>query len=527
MSLFADFLKNAPRTVKQAVAESAGEVALEITKEMCATDMSLFAKRYFPEVFELAWCEFHTTLMDDLEEMTLNRNDVKQHYLRAAPRGHGKSQIISYLYVLWCICFQLKRNILVVSDTNPQAKQFIMSIKNELEENELLRQDFGDLVGKVIWAQHQIVTSTGIQVTAKGAGQKLRGIKSFIDNKRPDAIIIDDLENDENVETENQRNKLKSWMLKALMPCGCPTVHYIYIGTILHYESLLNVMLTDVKFAYWNRKIYRAITKFSESPLWAEWEKIINDLERENPAEDAYAFYQEHREEMLEGVEALWTDQGKDYYYDLMVLRNTDEASFNSEYQNEPIDPSKAEFFENWYQYYDDLPEIVAVYGACDPSMGKEKSDCSAIVWLGKGRDNYLYVLDVEIQRRTPDMIMDALFRGAITYQDLLKSITIETVQFQEMFADEFRRRSMAAGFLMPINEVKTHTDKKLRLRGLIPKIKNGYIRFKRSQQILLNEFRRFPKGRDDGMDALEMAVSAAYPKVGSLVFGSIKMARG
>ena len=69
--------------------------------------------------------------------------------------------------------------------------QFIMAIRDELEENELLRDAYGDLVGNKTWANIKINTSTKIQVVGKGAGQKLRGIKYKY--FRPDIIIVDDI----------------------------------------------------------------------------------------------------------------------------------------------------------------------------------------------------------------------------------------------------------------------------------------------------------------------------------------------
>lgn len=519
--IFLEFLKSAPDVDIDKIKQ---EKTRDERVRECATSMEAFAKTYFPDIFDREFCEFHKEIIHSLEDMILNKKNQKNYYCRAAPRGHGKSQIISFLLILWCIYYGYKRNILLISDTNEQARGFIIAIKAEIENNELLIADFGKLAGE-LWAQDRIVTTNDILVVGKGAGQKLRGVKWK--NSRPDLVIIDDLENDESVETENQRAKLKNWFLKALLPVGTPTTDYVFIGTILHYESLLNTILTDNKFASWNRKIYRAVYKFSDSDKWQQWEEIITDLSRENPAEDAYKFYQEHKEEMLEGIKVLWPDQDPDYYYNLMVMRVTDEAAFNSEYQNEPIDPNSAEFKEEWFQYYTDLPEIVDVYGAVDPSMGKQKSDRGAIVWVGKGVDNYLYVLDVEMGRYTPDRLIDLIILGAIKYSDKLRVLTCETVQFQAMFADELKKRALNAGIMLPVEGCDLKIEKELRLRSLIPKIKNGYIKFHKSQVLLLNEFRRFPKGTDDGMDALEMCVRKAYPSSSGLVYGNLLLEQG
>lgn len=206
-----------------------------------------------------------------------------------------------------------------------------------------------------------------------------------------------------------------------------------------------------------------------------------------------------------------------------MELRVSDSSSFASEYQNEPIDPANAEFLPEWFDYYYELPEIKEVYGAVDPSLGKAKSDRAAIIFAGKDENGFLYVLDVTMGRFKPDRLIDLIIAGSMKYQSHLVSVTIETVQFQAMFKDEVAKRGLSAGIQIPINEYNSKVEKQLRLRGMIPRIKNKYIKFRKDQTVLVNEFLRFPKGSDDGMDALNMICSAAFPDQSHrLVFGGL-----
>lgn len=439
----------------------------------CAESLELFAKTYFPSVFSSEFSPLHKEIFASAEEMILRRKRRRNYYVRAAPRGHGKSQVISFLLIIWCIVYKYKRNILLVSDTLDQAKSFISAIKSELEENELLIRDFGSLVSEEKWAQDKIITQNKVQVYGRGAGQKLRGNK--YGSIRPELVIIDDLENDEAVETEQQRKKLFNWFMKALIPVGTPYTDYIYIGTVLHYESLLQKLLTEPSFSMWNRKRYQAVQHFSDSPLWDDWEQMMLDESDPEAGEHAYEFYQEHRDEMLEGVKSLWPESGKDYYENMMELRVSDPGSFASEYMNEPIDPTQAEFLEEWFDYYYELPDIVEVYGACDPSLGKAKSDRAAIIWAGKDKNGYLYIMDVNMGRYHPDRLIDLIIAGSMKYHSKLKSVTIETVQFQAMFKDEVAKRGLNAGIQIPINEFNDKTPKEIRLRGLVPRIKNKW----------------------------------------------------
>ena len=456
----------------------------------------------------------------------MKRKNDKYYFARGAPRGHGKSQILSFGFPIWCVVFGYAKNILIVSDTVDQANQFIMAIRDELEENELLRDTFGDLVGTKVWSNAKIQTANKIQVVGKGAGQKLRGIKYR--QFRPDVIIVDDLENDESVETEAQRAKLLNWFQKALIPCGNTTVKIIYIGTILNYESSLNKILTAPEYSMWNRKKYQAVIKFSKSPLWEEWENILNDEKLENPSEIAKEFFEKHKKAMLKGTEVLWADKQPDYYYDLMLMRKMNPEAFDSEYQNDPVSESQRIFKEDWFKYWEVLPDIREVYISVDPSLAKKyKADNSAIVILGRGIDNYIYVLKADIKRRKPDKIIDDLISECITYQAKLVRVGIESVQFQAFFAQECGRRALAQNIALPIEEMQNMTDKELRIKGLVPFIKNGYVKFHVSQKRLLDELRRFPKGTDDGIDALKQGLDLIFPTgkhgVTGLSFGSFR----
>ena len=63
----------------------------------------------------------------------------------------------------------------------------------------------------------------------------------------------------------------------------------------------------------------------------------------------------------------------------------------------------------------------------------------------------------------------------------------------------------------MPVKRVTPTRDKFGRIQSLQPMIHNGEIRFCRRHRQLLDQLKQFPKAaRDDGPDALEMAVQRA-----------------
>ena len=149
--------------------------------------------------------EFHLTLWD-----IMCSKDRKVAV--AAPRGHAKSTAVTHAYVLANICFRIKKHIMIVSDTEGQAVNFLNSIKAEFLDNEQLISLFEiKKLAKDTATEIIIEFQDGhqVRVIVKGSEQRVRGIIWL--NTRPDLIIGDDLENDEIVMNEERRYKQCRW----------------------------------------------------------------------------------------------------------------------------------------------------------------------------------------------------------------------------------------------------------------------------------------------------------------------------
>ncbi len=107
-----------------------------------------------------------------------------------------------------------------------------------------------------------------------GVGQNPRGIKH--DKDRPGLIIADDLENEEQAESEEQRDKLRSWFSRTLLNTGYRRTNVVVIGTILHQDSLLATLVDRERRPGWGGRIYKAVKQFSSNPqLWEKWASIF------------------------------------------------------------------------------------------------------------------------------------------------------------------------------------------------------------------------------------------------------------
>ena len=494
-----------------------------------AIDMEFFGRAYFPHYFSKPSPEFHRELDAIWQQgvlkgrYPLTAEDTKMisrlpgtRRAVAAPRGHAKSTNLTFKGTMHSTLYGYKHYPIIISDSSEQAEGFLDNIRVEFEENTAILEDFGSLAGSV-WRSNVLVTKTNIKIEAIGSGKKIRGRKHR--NWRPDLIILDDVENDENVRTPEQRKKLKDWFDKAVSKSGDDYTDIVYIGTLLHYDSLLAKTLTNP--AYRSIK-YKAVIQFSQADdLWQQWESIFTDLSNDDRESEALAFFQAHKEAMLEGTQVLWEE--KLSYYDLMVMRVSEgEASFNSEEQNEPINPDDCLFMEEWFDYYNEAEvnfgdPAFDFFGFIDPSLGKTKrSDFSAIVTLAKHKGSgYMYVVDADIERRHPDRIIaDVLAKERwlrASFGHGYRKLGAETNQFQWFLKEELAKASAKAGLYLPIEEVQQTSDKVMRIQTLQPDVKNKYIKFNRRHKRLLEQLTQFPMGaHDDGPDALEGARSIA-----------------
>lgn len=499
-----------------------------LRKELAAIDLAYFGRAYLPHYFIRQSPAFHDEL-DNIwfkgvlksknplqESKVISRMDGSRQGT-AAPRGHAKSTNFTFKDTLHAVLYQYKHYPIIISDSSDQAEGFLDDIKTELEDNPHILEDFGELKGNKCWRMNVILTSTNIKIEALGSGKKIRGRRHK--NWRPDLLVLDDIENDENVETPDQRKKLKNWYDRAVSKCGDTYTDIMYIGTLLHYDSLLSQVLKNPRY---KTKVYRAIIQeAAHRELWDKWESIYTNLFDENHQENAKSFYLANKAAMDEGTKVLWEE--KFTYYDLMEMRVTEgEYAFNSEMQNDPIDPENADFLEEWFDWYEDGDIDISdhnfvVIGANDPSLGKnKKADTSSIIDLALDlRTGYMYVIGASVERRKPDVIITDILETHRRYKRDYKKgyyrFGVETVQFQYFFKDMLEKTSLENGEYLPIEEISATINKNVRIRSLQPYIKNKWIKFRHKDKELIKQLKEFPMGRnDDAPDGLQMAVAVA-----------------
>lgn len=457
-----------------------------------------FVNTYFPHyVRSSEKSELHEFLFSRLPEILQQPEGINE--ADAAPRGEAKSTLVTRLFSLWTVITGAKKFIVIAMDSIDQAYPMLEAIKAELEFNPRLKTDFPEMCGQGrVWQAGTIVTASNVKIQVFGSGKKMRGMVhgAF----RPDLAILDDIENDEMVRNPDQRDKLEMWLKQTVLPLGAVGTKFdvIYIGTILHYDSVLSRTLNN---PFWSTRKFKAMKRWPDRmDLWDRWEELY----RNDGAAVAEAFYLANKDEMERGAVTSWAARG---VLALMKIRARDgHATFDSEYQNDPV-AGEAAPFANSLNFWVNRDSDWIFYGACDPSLGKagNSRDPSALCIGGYNRrTGVLDVVEALINKRLPDKIISDIIELQRRYRCVLWGI--ETVQFQEFLKTELVKRGAAAGIPIPARGIKPSADKLLRIESLQPYMQNGQIRLHASQSTLIDQFRHFPMAdHDDGPDAVHM----------------------
>jgi len=505
---------------------------VRVLKQLCEKDIYLFAIRYLPHYLRLPNSPLHRYLYGYINRLFSKKRYKGTKKAIAAPRGAAKSTIISNILPLWCLLYKKKHFVIIVSDTAGQAEDFLTDIKRELEFNKLLMKDFPEACGiGPRWRTTEIISRNEVKILALGTGNKIRGRKFGV--RRPDLLIGDELEDPEMVRSESKRDFIRfQWFNKDFLFVGGEKgtiTDFLVAGTILGKDALLTALIDPNEYPDWDSIKFKAVEKFSISDLWTKWAesyKNVFDIHRKATAQK---FFDNNKKEMLKDTKVLWPEG--DPYYDLMIHKLSDPSGFNSEKQNDPLDPTKILITKenlNWKNFQTDANILKILltrnnywYGSLYPSLGKKASygDYSCIVTICKDlKSGLVLVTDISLERRPVEKQIDSILQYHIDFR--YKLFAIETNLFQLVVAENLRTKSRENGIYIPIKELENHQDKKARVESIIPLLYDGTIifdlfKYKTNQQyrIGVDQLATFTgenDRHDDFPDALEMAVRLA-----------------
>lgn len=511
--------------------------------ERCDGNLLEFSIEYFSEARNPGndgnWEGFDVTKIEDAakfhRELTEIMNVVSTEHINAkvaaaVSRSHGKSTYLSRSFPVSEIAYRKRKYVIIISETPTVAKANMEWIRNQFKFNKKLREDFGPLLSPrdqsnitdnseefIAWYPEGESKKQVALVQAASTGQALRG-RNW-NGSRPDLIICDDLEDSRpggNASTNEQRSKLRDWMSQTVMALGDPKgarTAYVIMGTTVHRESLLMHVLYDR--SDFDSTVYRAIIKEpTRMDLWEKCRLIYIDRDNPKRAKVARSFYEDNKELMDEGAEVLWPEVQP--LWKLMTWKwDNGTKAFNTEYQNNPVDPESMVFNPDKFTYHNGSIDVLSdgydVSMGVDFALGKQKGDYSALTTVARDKvSGTIYVIDSWGERIKPDEFMKVIVNKVLQFQPTV--IGAESVASQEFFVDELKKALAKVGYPADtrVKKVYQRSRKELRIEAMLPAIENGTIQFDRKHSLLLEQFEMYGTGaHDDLPDSCEISISA------------------
>ena len=441
-----------------------------------------------------------------------------------APRGYAKSTVVSLETPLIAAARQLKRYVLMVQETGPQAAQAMGHVIAELDTNDRLLADFPHLArlrrgGRVTKdTDMDVILASGFRLQAVGAGGSLRGRRNR--EQRPDLVLIDDLEDDEHVQTAFQREKLDGWVSSALMGALSPASDVYMVGTLLHHDAVLARLMG--RGAPWRPHTYHAVHDTAAlMELVDQVEEAITSL-RDLGVLEAGEWNEDAIRSRVDADLVERVDESSTWpqLWGAMRLvakrKEMGSFAFAREYLHQPVDESRQMFPRSRFRYSNMRERLLMaepgemqarVRIGVDPAVGeKRENDYTAIVVTAQvgSSAEYHVVSAWRGRKRQADLVSQVAMTHDL-WRPYSPLIRCETVQAQAWLAQALRERPYG----LPVESVVPTRDKITRAEPLGVLYENGQVLHDdglRDGDFEL-ELTQFPAGEhDDYVDAHTMA---------------------
>lgn len=361
-----------------------------------------------------------------------------------APRDHAKSTALTTIYTLAECLFRNSDYIILIGSTEDGSAEQLGNITEELIENDDLVREFG--IKKFLKTSATDIIcecSDGHQfrILAKGAEQRIRG--RLWRGKRPNLIVADDMEDDEQVENKDRRDKFRRWFFRAakqaLSKSGKIRVH----GTILHDDSLLNRLR---KNDAWKHLFYKAHNSFDDFSglLWpSRWSEQQLRARRQE------------------------------------LIADGDAAGYSQEFLNDPLDHSDAflklaDFIPMAPEDY--LSDKIICIGSDFAVSRADKANRTSFTVGGKDTNNLLHYIDQRVGRWDPTEWIEEMFSLQLRYDPMIFWVedgviwkSVKSMVYREMQIRDIR---------INIEALPSTKDKATRARNYQRRMRAGQCRF-------------------------------------------------
>ena len=412
----------------------------ELRLELAHRSVLDFMQVYMRDAIQNEFSDFHH-LVGSMNERAILNNE---RLLIALPREHAKTTIFTTANIVREACLNRgKDHILLIKRNQTEADSALLSVFEQLDNNELLLKDFPGIKPKLKPSGVQVrdkgsekILTNGVRIIGRGIDSPVRGYNYM--NRRLKLIILDDPEDDKMQRSLDVLQQNWDWLQGSLIPAlDMYKGTIVWMGSILSWNSLLRRAMLEMDPTEWRQRKWSA---FADSkctiPLWSE----------------RYT------------VEALAKRR-----------REVGEKKWYAEYMNDPINPDEQAFKPAFHRTYDPQAitrkgsavcymdprgdtHVLDVYMCMDLALGDTKKHDWSVIWVNgvdRQAPHWIYVLEIlKFRGIGLNTILDR-YTSQYKIWNPLKA-GCEEIGFQKLVGDALRNRGL---HVIPI---KSHRGTKI-----------------------------------------------------------------
>lgn len=483
---YSQFLSDVAVDTEESPVEKANRI-----KRLEADDEEWF-KYYFPKYCTSEPAKFH-------KEATKRLMSHDRWYeVRAWSRELAKSARAMMEFIKLALTKKIF-NLLLISNSYDNACRLLLPFMIQLEKNKRIINDYGEQVNPGHWEVGEFIAKCGCSFRAIGAGQSPRGTRN--EAKRPDAILVDDIDTDEECRNPDRIQQKWDWIEQALIPTVSVSgdIRIVFNGNIIAKDCC----------------IIRA-------GKVADKMDIVNIRDKNG--------------------KSSWPEKNSEDDIDF-ILSKISTKSAQQEYFNNPLTEGKV-FKEMFWGKVPPLRNFrfVICYGDPSPSNSKNKAgSLKAAVTVGFYDGKY-YIINCRLDHATNAEFVDWLYelnaeipQGVQVY-NFIENNTLQDPFYQQVIVPLFNEKSKTSGFINITPDTRKKPNKFDRIEGnLEPLNRMGRLIFNEAQSgnphmqrleeqfILLDPKLSAPA---DGADAVEGGVFSTNEKLSTLAPDAFQLGR-
>ncbi len=466
--------------------------------------------------------DVHHEMWRDIQESVIGNGP--EQLGRILSRGTGKSAFGTLGPACWAVAYKHKTYVLICSDIGSTAEKFIKDIKDNMIENERIESAFGKLLDDrnrdFICNATQLEFTNKTFIEAISSTSPMRGRK--YKNVRPDLIILDDYQSEDDCRTEEARakkwlrysNDVKFAKQRPIVRNG----KIVKKGTVLmawgtqqHKECFYSRLL---KSATWKFKKYKGVLiddfinekgekvngldHYFSTGLWKEFSDILNDFKNDDRLEDAKEFYYKHEKDMQ--FPTLWSEFWDCLELALDYFENPN--SFKQEVQGD-VDSIGEKYFKRLnteeretIETHDFIKTMLCV----DPAAsGGANNDYCAFLVGSESSNGSKYARKAKLEkinaRKEFDKYIKKMIDYLLEYEDITH-VNIEKNTFNGADANQLEKAIndhpvLKYRNITIINEMQ-RKNKDDKISTIVPYVNNGTFIFAKEDSEFTNQLMEF-----------------------------------